>query len=148
MAFRIRRKAGGTIWAGGSYRRPGGTVAVLKPGDVNFRRLATWRSPENGAAYPVKQRLVIRIDGRLASWILGAAVRRAGTDAVRDIVEFCLSGWLARAANAGLPEMNLKFWSVDQWQNSVYGMITTAGKSELIPLSDNCPQLRRSKFVD
>ena len=70
MAFRIRRKDGGTIWAGGSYRRSGGTVAVLGPGDVSFRTLATWRSPATGAVYPVKQQLGIRIDGRIASWIL------------------------------------------------------------------------------
>ena len=70
MAFRIRRKGGGTIWAGGSYRRPGGTIAVLDPGDVAFRTLATWRSPATGAVYPVNQEVSIRIDGRIGRWIL------------------------------------------------------------------------------
>ena len=70
MAFRIRRKGGGTIWAGGSYRRQDGTIAVLRPSDVVFRTLATWRSPATGAVYPVSQELSIRVDGRIDRWRL------------------------------------------------------------------------------
>ena len=70
MAFRIRRKGGGTIWAGGSYRRPGGAVVVLEPGDVTFRPLELWRSPATGAVYPVKQELAIRVNGRINRWRL------------------------------------------------------------------------------
>ena len=70
MAFRIRRKGGGTVWAGGSYRRKDGTVAVLEPSDVVFRTLATWRSPATGAVYPVSQELSIRVDERIDRWRL------------------------------------------------------------------------------
>jgi len=70
MAFRIRRKGGGTVWAGGSYRRQDGTIAVLEPSDVVFRTLATWRSPATGAVYPVSQELSIRVDGRIDRWRL------------------------------------------------------------------------------
>jgi len=61
MAFRIRRKGGGLIWAGGSLRRPDGSIVVLKPGDVAFRPLRTWKSAATGASYPVEQMLTIRL---------------------------------------------------------------------------------------
>ncbi|HEX8382600.1 MAG TPA: carotenoid 1,2-hydratase [Sphingomonas sp.] len=61
MAFRIRRKGGGTIWAGGSYRYPDGRRVVFAPGDVRFRTLATWRSRRTGAVYPVVQELTVRL---------------------------------------------------------------------------------------
>ena len=63
MAFRIRRKGGGTLWAGGSLRRPDETTVVLAPGDVAFRPLATWRSQATGAVYPVSQELSVRLPG-------------------------------------------------------------------------------------
>lgn len=63
MAFRMRRKGGGTLWAGGSLRRPDGRIVVLGPGDVAFRPVATWRSRATGAVYPVMQDLGIRVDG-------------------------------------------------------------------------------------
>lgn len=61
MAFRIRRKAGGVLWAGGSLRRADGTTIVLGPRDVAFRPLARWRSPATGAVYPVAQELSVRL---------------------------------------------------------------------------------------
>jgi predicted secreted hydrolase len=70
MAFRIRRKGGGSLWAGGSYRRRDGRITVLAPQDVSFRRIATWRSPATGAVYPVEQVLQIRVDGRIDRWLL------------------------------------------------------------------------------
>ena len=63
MAFRIRRKGGGTVWAGGSYRYPDGRRVVFAPGDVRFRTLATWRSARTGATYPVAQELSVRLPG-------------------------------------------------------------------------------------
>jgi len=63
MAFRIRRKGGGTVWAGGSYRYPDGRRVVFAPGDVRFRTLATWRSRRTGATYPVAQELSVRLPG-------------------------------------------------------------------------------------
>jgi predicted secreted hydrolase len=63
MAFRIRRKGGGVLWAGGSYRRRDGQVTRLQPGDVTFTPTATWRSARTGALYPVRQVLSIRLPG-------------------------------------------------------------------------------------
>jgi predicted secreted hydrolase len=70
MAFRMRRKGGGTLWAGGALRRADGTTTVLGPDDVVFRTLATWHSPATGAVYPVAQDLGIRIAGRVTHWHL------------------------------------------------------------------------------
>jgi predicted secreted hydrolase len=61
MAFRIRRKGGGVVWAGGSDRRPDGRVTRLSPGDVAFVPTATWRSPRTGARYPVASMLTVRL---------------------------------------------------------------------------------------
>jgi predicted secreted hydrolase len=61
MAFRIRRKGGGVLWAGGAFRRADGRVTRLAPGDVAFRPVARWRSPRTGATYPVAQRLSVRL---------------------------------------------------------------------------------------
>lgn len=70
MAFRMRRKGGGTLWAGGALRRADGTTTVLGPNDVSFRPLATWRSRATGAVYPVRQELRIRTPRGLLSWEL------------------------------------------------------------------------------
>lgn len=70
MAFRIRRKGGGTLWAGGALRRPDGGTTALGPGDVAFRPLATWRSGVTGAVYPVSQEVSIRTNGRVLRWRL------------------------------------------------------------------------------
>lgn len=64
MAFRIRRKDGGTLWAGGSLRTRDGTTTVFGPNDVAFRSVATWRSRATGATYPVIQDLTIRVGGK------------------------------------------------------------------------------------
>jgi predicted secreted hydrolase len=61
MAFRIRRKGGGTLWAGGSLRRPGGEIVRLSPSDVGFAPVRRWRSAATKAIYPVEQVLSIRL---------------------------------------------------------------------------------------
>jgi predicted secreted hydrolase len=53
MAFRMRRKGGGTVWAGGSIRSASGEVTVLRPDDVEFEPRRVWRSPRSGTTYPV-----------------------------------------------------------------------------------------------
>jgi predicted secreted hydrolase len=53
MAFRMRRKGGGTLWAGGTLRSATGELTVLAPGDVAFEPRRLWRSPRSGASYPV-----------------------------------------------------------------------------------------------
>lgn len=70
MAFRIRRKGGGVLWAGGSLRRADGATTVLGPKDVTFSPLATWRSKATGAVYPVKQELRVRTARGVLRWRL------------------------------------------------------------------------------
>ena len=84
MAFRIRRKGGGTLWAGGALRRPDGTTTALEPRDVTFRPLATWRSGATGAVYPVSQEVSIRIGGRVTRWRLVPMFAAQELDARRD----------------------------------------------------------------
>ncbi|TXC70154.1 carotenoid 1,2-hydratase [Sphingomonas ginsenosidivorax] len=70
IAFRIRRKGGGTLWTGGSLRRADGRTTVFGPNDVAFRPLATWRSKATGAVYPVSQELSVRVDSGVRRWRL------------------------------------------------------------------------------
>ena len=55
------KDGGPTVWAGGSFRRPDGTITRLKPDDVRFETTKTWRSSRTGAVYPVEQMLTIRL---------------------------------------------------------------------------------------
>jgi len=84
MAFRIRRKGGGTLWAGGALRGPDGTTTALGPRDVAFRPLATWRSSATGAVYPVSQEVSIRVGGRIARWRLTPMFAAQELDARRS----------------------------------------------------------------
>lgn len=84
MAFRIRRKAGGTLWAGGSLRRRDGTTTVFAPGDVAFRPLERWRSPATGAVYPVAQELSVRLPDGVHRWPLRPLFAAQELDARRS----------------------------------------------------------------
>ena len=53
MAFRMRGRDGGVVWAGGSHRDAAGRVRILAPAEVAFAPGRTWRSPRTGIAYPV-----------------------------------------------------------------------------------------------
>ncbi len=53
MAFRMRHRRGGVLWAGGAYRGHGKSADVYGPDDVSFQPLREWRSPRTGTAYPV-----------------------------------------------------------------------------------------------
>jgi predicted secreted hydrolase len=57
MAFRIRDTQGGTLWAGGTWRRPDGRIERYGPGDIAFDAVRTWRSPRTGVTYPVEMRV-------------------------------------------------------------------------------------------
>jgi predicted secreted hydrolase len=81
MAFRIRRRGGGTLWAGG---RADGTTTVLRPGDVTFTTVATWRSPATGAVYPVIQDVGIRVASGIAHWRLTPMFAAQELDARRS----------------------------------------------------------------
>jgi len=53
MAFRMRDKAGGAYWAGGTLRDAGGNVRRLRPEDITFVPTRQWRSTRTGVNYPV-----------------------------------------------------------------------------------------------
>jgi predicted secreted hydrolase len=57
MAFRIRAKDGGRLWAAGTYRDARGHARALSPEEVVFEPLRQWRSPRTGVAYPVAMRV-------------------------------------------------------------------------------------------
>ena len=48
MAFRIRHRDGGVLWAGGSLRDARGIRRVFSPGEVTFEPVRVWRSPRTG----------------------------------------------------------------------------------------------------
>jgi len=53
-AFRLRDKAGDTVWAGGSWRAAGATAPVVfGPDQVSFQPGRLWSSPASGSTYPV-----------------------------------------------------------------------------------------------
>jgi predicted secreted hydrolase len=70
MAFRVRRRDGRTLWAGGSLRRADGRVTVFRPDDLRLQTLASWRSPRTGAIYPVAQSLTVRLPEGVRRWTL------------------------------------------------------------------------------
>lgn len=53
MAFRMRNRGGGSLWAGGTLRHPDGRLWVYSPGEVRFTIRREWRSPRSGTNYPV-----------------------------------------------------------------------------------------------
>ncbi len=54
-AFRLRDANGGTLWAGGSWRRAAAADPQVFPADaVVFTPGRRWRSPRSGAQYPVQ----------------------------------------------------------------------------------------------
>jgi predicted secreted hydrolase len=59
MAFRMRDRRGGALWAGGTYRTAGGDARAFAPADVRFRARRSWRSPRTGIEYPVAMALEV-----------------------------------------------------------------------------------------
>src|SRR6185437_1625340 len=53
MAFRIRDRAGDTVWAGGTYRDAAGNARTFAPDDIAFVAQRRWRSPRTQIEYPV-----------------------------------------------------------------------------------------------
>jgi predicted secreted hydrolase len=53
-AFRLRRRDGSPLWAGGSHRPAGGTVRDFAPEEVSFEPGRRWTSPASKASYPVE----------------------------------------------------------------------------------------------
>jgi predicted secreted hydrolase len=53
MAFRLRDRGGGTVWASATLRKDG-KVRVFANDEVRFTPRRTWRSPRTGATWPVE----------------------------------------------------------------------------------------------
>ncbi len=56
MAFRIRSKNGGVVYAGGTLKTEN-NVTKFAPVQITFAPLRTWRSPRTSVEYPVAMRL-------------------------------------------------------------------------------------------
>ena len=84
MAFRIRRKGGGVVWAGGSMRRGDGRITRFAPGDVAFRPLRRWTSRATGATYPVAQELSVRLPEGVRRFVLSPLFAAQELDARRS----------------------------------------------------------------
>lgn len=61
MAFQVRGRDGRALYAGGTLRRPNGSVTVFAPGDVRFVPRRRWRSPRTGAVYPVEAEFIVKL---------------------------------------------------------------------------------------
>ena len=57
MAFRMRAKGGGVLWAAGTLREASGRTRTFAPAEVSFVPLRRWRSPRTGVEYPVAMRV-------------------------------------------------------------------------------------------
>ncbi|WP_338761639.1 carotenoid 1,2-hydratase [Massilia sp. METH4] len=66
MAFRIRNKAGGKMWAHATWRDASGKITHFGPDDVTFTPRTRWRSPRTGAEYPV----AVTVDTGGTAWQL------------------------------------------------------------------------------
>jgi predicted secreted hydrolase len=53
MAFRMRDRAGGAVWAGGAHRAADGSQRSFAPDEVRFTPQRRWRSPRTQVEYPV-----------------------------------------------------------------------------------------------
>jgi len=53
-AFRLRRSDGSALWAGGSFRAPGGATRSFGADEVRFTPQRLWHSPRSNARYPVE----------------------------------------------------------------------------------------------
>ncbi len=58
MAFQIRGKQGGKLWAHATLRDAAGSVTQFSPGQVSFTPQARWTSPRTNTVYPVATTLV------------------------------------------------------------------------------------------
>jgi len=57
MVFRMRNRAGGAFWAGGTLRRADGSQRTYSPAEVRFTPGRMWQSPRTGTRYPVSWRV-------------------------------------------------------------------------------------------
>lgn len=71
-AFRLRRNDGSPLWAGGSWRTPGGAAHSFGPGEVHFEPQRHWTSPASGATYPVQWQLRTPVGNHTVAALLDA----------------------------------------------------------------------------
>ncbi len=57
MAFQIRSRQGGKLWAHATLRDASGKVTQYAPDEVSFSPRTRWKSPRTGAEYPVATEL-------------------------------------------------------------------------------------------
>lgn len=57
MAFQIRAKAGGKVWAYAALRDASGNLTLFDPDQVEFMPVRTWQSPHTEGVYPVEMRI-------------------------------------------------------------------------------------------
>jgi predicted secreted hydrolase len=69
-AFQVRGEDGATLWAGGSFREPGGESTAFGPREVTFTSVRKWRSPRTGAVYPVETVVAARLPSGWRRWRL------------------------------------------------------------------------------
>ena len=105
MAFRIRRKDGGTLWAGGSLRGADGRTSVLEPNDVAFHPVGIWQSKVTGAKYPVAQDVSVRIAGRTTTWRLAPMFAAQELDARRSGLPVYWEGAVSTRGGRGYLEL-------------------------------------------
>lgn len=73
-AFRLRRADGSSLWAGGSWRPPGGEARSFAADEVRLLPGRRWTSPATRASYPV-------------AWTLETPAGRFGVQALLDAQE-------------------------------------------------------------
>jgi len=56
-AFRLRRRDGSALWAGGSFRTRDGALRIFGSDEVRFEGEAAWTSPRTLAKYPTRWRV-------------------------------------------------------------------------------------------
>lgn len=105
MAFRIRRRGGGTVWAGGSLRDPAGRITRFAPNDVAFRPMRWWRSPATGASYPVEQELAVRLPGGVRRYRLLPLFAAQELDARRSALPVYWEGAVRTGGGKGYLEL-------------------------------------------
>lgn len=96
MAFRMRDRGGGALWAGGSLRAGDGPVRAFAPNEIRFQPRRQWRSPRTGVEYPV----AIDIDAAAASYTLEPLLDDQELDARASTGAIYWEG-AVRAAQAG-----------------------------------------------
>lgn len=109
MAFRLRDKAGATVWAGGTRREANGTVRTFRENEVAWMPVRQWKSPRTGVSYPVAMRFSAgdeswtlepllddqELDSRASTGTLywEGAVRATGPDGARGSGYLELTGY-------------------------------------------------------